>query len=141
MSRGPRSALAQPAMVELEQACILCSKASLCSIRATKALVRLPLRRSFNLEVLMCLKAILPLANLMKKHGMRLLLLNVIHRPSCPAMVVYYGTLRKMIQTMNSLFRLAHNEALEIILHRANTTLVPYFLLLVNFLNINRIML
>jgi hypothetical protein len=82
----------------------------------------------------------------MKKHGMHLLLLNVIHRPSlaCPAMVDYYGTLRKMIQTMNSLFWLAirdlyhHNEVLEIILHRANTTLVLlYFLLLVNFLNSN----
>jgi hypothetical protein len=75
----------------------------------------------------------------MKKHGMHLLLLNVIHRQSCPAMVDYYGILRKMIQTMNSLFWLAtrdlyhHNEALEILLHRANITLVPlYFLLLVN---------
>ena len=49
---------------------------------------------------------------------------------------------------MNSLFWLAirdlyhHNEALEILLHRAITTLVLlYFLLLVNFLNINRVML
>ena len=44
MTRGPRSPLAQPAMVELEQACILFSKASLYSIRATKALVSQPLR-------------------------------------------------------------------------------------------------
>ena len=79
---------------------------------------------------------------------MHLLLPNAIHRPSCPAMVDYYGMLRKMIQTMNSLFWLAirdlyhHNEALEILLLRANTTLVPlYFLLLVNFLNTNRMML
>ena len=76
---------------------------------------------------------------------MHLPLLNVIHRPSCPAMVDCYGTLRKMIQTMNYLFWPAirdlyhHNEALEILLHCANTTLVPlYFLLLVNFLNTNR---
>ena len=76
---------------------------------------------------------------------MHLLLLNVIHRPSCPAMVEYYGILRKMIQTMNSPFWLAirdsyhHNEALDILLRRANTTLVPfYFLLLVNFLITNR---
>ena len=75
---------------------------------------------------------------------MHLLLLNVIHRPSCLAMVDYYGILKKMIQTMNFLFWLAihdlyhHNEVLEIPLHRANTTLVLlYFLLLVNFLNIN----
>ena len=78
----------------------------------------------------------------MKKHGMHLLLLNVTHRP-CPAMV-YYGTLKKMTQTMNSLFWLAirdlyqYNEVLEILLHRANTILVLlYFLLLVNFLNTN----
>ncbi|KAF8798672.1 hypothetical protein BYT27DRAFT_7203268 [Phlegmacium glaucopus] len=38
VTRGPRSPLAQPAMAELEQACILFSKASLYSIRATKAL-------------------------------------------------------------------------------------------------------
>lgn len=40
MTRGPRSPLAQSAMAELEQACILFSKASVYSIRATKALVR-----------------------------------------------------------------------------------------------------
>ena len=81
----------------------------------------------------------------MKKHDLHLLLLNVILRLSCPAMVDYYGTLRKMIQMMNSLFWPAirdlchHNGALEILLLRVNTTLVPlYFLLLVNFLNTNR---
>ncbi|PFH47833.1 hypothetical protein AMATHDRAFT_151154 [Amanita thiersii Skay4041] len=38
VTRGPRSPLAQSAMAELEQACILFSKASVYSIRATKAL-------------------------------------------------------------------------------------------------------
>ncbi|TFK37314.1 fungal-specific transcription factor domain-containing protein [Crucibulum laeve] len=38
VTRGPRSPLAQSAMTELEQACILFSKASIYSIRATKAL-------------------------------------------------------------------------------------------------------
>ncbi|KNZ78888.1 hypothetical protein J132_09134 [Termitomyces sp. J132] len=38
VTRGPRSPLAQSAMGELEQACILFSKASVYSIRATKAL-------------------------------------------------------------------------------------------------------
>ncbi|KAG6841583.1 hypothetical protein C0991_009338 [Blastosporella zonata] len=38
VTRGPRSPLAQSAMGELEQACILFSKASVHSIRATKAL-------------------------------------------------------------------------------------------------------
>ncbi|PPQ72964.1 hypothetical protein CVT24_000166 [Panaeolus cyanescens] len=38
VTRGPRSPLAQPAMAELEQACILFSKASVYSIRAQKAL-------------------------------------------------------------------------------------------------------
>jgi hypothetical protein len=41
VTRGPRSPLAQSAMTELEQACILFSKASVHSIRAAKALVRL----------------------------------------------------------------------------------------------------
>ena len=50
MTRGPRSPLAQPAMVELEQACILFSKASLYSIRATKALVSQPLFQSHLLK-------------------------------------------------------------------------------------------
>ena len=39
VTRGPRSPLAQSAMTELEQACILFSKASAYSIRAMKALV------------------------------------------------------------------------------------------------------
>lgn len=39
VTRGPRSPLAQSAMAELEQACILFSKASVYSIRAMKALV------------------------------------------------------------------------------------------------------
>ncbi|KAF8624941.1 hypothetical protein AX17_006967 [Amanita inopinata Kibby_2008] len=38
VTRGPRSPLAQSAMTELEQACLLFSKASVYSIRATKAL-------------------------------------------------------------------------------------------------------
>ena len=51
MTRGPRSPLAQPAMVELEQACILFSKASLYSIRATKALVRLLINFSVSRSI------------------------------------------------------------------------------------------
>ena len=39
VTRGPRSPLAQSAMAELDQACILFTKASECSIRAAKALV------------------------------------------------------------------------------------------------------
>jgi len=39
VTRGPRSPLAQSAMSELEQACILFDKAAVYSIRATKALV------------------------------------------------------------------------------------------------------
>ena len=39
VTRGPRSPLAQSAMAELEQACVLFQKASTYSIRATKALV------------------------------------------------------------------------------------------------------
>ncbi|KAJ3515208.1 hypothetical protein NLJ89_g1912 [Agrocybe chaxingu] len=38
-TRGPRSPLAQSAMAELEQACVLFSKAAATSLRATKALV------------------------------------------------------------------------------------------------------
>ncbi|KAF8991889.1 fungal-specific transcription factor domain-containing protein [Cyathus striatus] len=38
VTRGPRSPLAQSAMTELDQACVLFSKAALYSIRATKAL-------------------------------------------------------------------------------------------------------
>ncbi|KDR81325.1 hypothetical protein GALMADRAFT_116293 [Galerina marginata CBS 339.88] len=38
VTRGPRSPLAQSAMAELDQACVLFSKASVYSIRATKAL-------------------------------------------------------------------------------------------------------
>lgn len=84
----------------------------------------------------------------MKRHGMHLPLLSVIHRLSYPAMVVYYGTLKKKIQTTSYLFWLAthdlyrHNEGLEILPHRVNTILArPYFLLLDNFLNTNRMML
>lgn len=40
MTRGPKSPLAHSAMGELEHACRLFSKASVYSIRATKALVR-----------------------------------------------------------------------------------------------------
>ncbi|KAJ2927802.1 hypothetical protein H1R20_g9292, partial [Candolleomyces eurysporus] len=39
VTRGPRSPLAKSAMKELEQACVLFSKASMYSVRATKALV------------------------------------------------------------------------------------------------------
>lgn len=41
ITRGPRSPLAQSAMAELEQACLLFAKASVYNIRATKALVSL----------------------------------------------------------------------------------------------------
>jgi len=40
VTRGPRSPLATSAMAELDQACALFTKASVYSIRATKALVR-----------------------------------------------------------------------------------------------------
>ncbi|KAJ7220756.1 hypothetical protein GGX14DRAFT_431972, partial [Mycena pura] len=46
VTRGPRSPLAGAAMAELEQACVLFSKAALYSRRATKALVSGP-RLSF----------------------------------------------------------------------------------------------
>lgn len=39
VTRGPRSPLAVSAMAELEQACVLFSKAAVYSKRATKALV------------------------------------------------------------------------------------------------------
>ena len=66
----------------------------------------------------MCVKAIL--AKLNEKARYALTAAQRDPSPVAPGdggpLVVYYGTLRK-IQTMNSLFRLAHNKALEILLH------------------------
>ena len=71
-------------------------------------------------------------------------LLNVIRRLSCLAMVDYYGTLKKKIQTMSYLFWLATHDlcqhsALEIL--RRHVNIIPALLCFLPLVNLKRMIL